>query len=437
MLGDTTATASSAEAEVVDLLSELLQIDTSNPGATERPAAEWTAARLAEAGIDSRIVESAPGRASVIARVAGSEGHLSPLLVHGHLDVVPADPHEWTVHPFSGEVRDGYVWGRGAVDMKGMDAMVLALVRHWARSGQRPARDIVLAFVADEEAGGAQGARFLIDRHAELFAGCTEAISEIGGFSVSLDSGARLYLAQTAEKGINWLRLRARGRAGHGSMEHEDNVVTTLAGAVSRIGAEQHRLVVTDSVRRMVDALAEVTGLALDADEPEKWLPLFGAAARMVGAALRNTTNPTMFDAGYKENVVPSTAEAVIDARFLPGHEDELLARLAELAGPQVEISSVMRADAVECSFEGALVDTMSRAIRDHDPSGHLVPYMTSGGTDAKSFARLGMRCFGFAPLMLPPSLDFTALFHGVDERVPIDGLQFGTRVLDQVLRSA
>jgi acetylornithine deacetylase/succinyl-diaminopimelate desuccinylase-like protein len=422
---------------VVALLSELLRIDTSNPGRPERPAAEWTAARLGEAGIDSRIVESAPGRASVIARVAGADRSRPPLLVHGHLDVVPADPREWTVHPFSGEVRDGYVWGRGAVDMKGMNAMVLALVRQWARTGQRPDRDIVLAFVADEEAGGAQGARFLIDRHPGLFADCTEAISEIGGFSVSLDSGARLYLAQTAEKGIHWLRLRARGRAGHGSMEHEDNVVTTLAAAVSRIGAERHPLVVTDSVRRMVDALAGVTGLDLDADEPEVWLPLFGAAARMIGASLRNTANPTMFAAGYKENVVPSAAEAVVDARFLPGHEDGLLARLAELAGPQVEIDTVMRADAVECSFEGSLVETMSRAIREHDPNGHLVPYMTSGGTDAKSFARLGMRCFGFAPLMLPAALDFTALFHGVDERVPIGGLRFGTRVLDQVLRSA
>ena len=214
-----------AEDEVVELCSDLIRIDTSNPTSDERAAAEYVAARLDEAGISSTILESEPGRASVVARIEGADRNRPALLLHGHLDVVPADPAEWSVHPFSGEVRDGYLWGRGAVDMKDMDAMLLAVVREWGRSGTRPPRDVVLAFVADEEAGGGKGARFLVDQHPDLFSGCTEAVSEVGGFSVTVRDDLRLYPIQTAEKGMAWMRLAARGRPGHGSMRHDDNAV--------------------------------------------------------------------------------------------------------------------------------------------------------------------------------------------------------------------
>ena len=423
-----------AQDEVVGLLSELIAINTSNPTHPERPAAEWVAGKLDEVGIASQIIEAAPGRASTIARIEGSDPSRAPLLVHGHLDVVPAEPDEWAVDPFAGEVRDGYVWGRGSVDMKDMDAMTLALVREWARTGRKPPRDIVLAFVSDEEAGGRQGAHYLVDNHRDLFADCTEAISEVGGFSVSLADNRRLYLIQTAEKGINWLRLRATGRPGHGSMVHDDNAVTRIAAAVSRIGAYQHPVVVTDTVRRMVEAIAAATGLDLDPDDPEAWLPQLGAMARMIGAVIRNTANPTMLEAGYKANVIPSRAEATIDARFLPGQEDVLLAAIDELIGDGVEREFIVRDIAVETSFDGALVDAMSAALRAEDSGANPVPYLMSGGTDAKSFSTLGIRCFGFAPLLLPPDLDFTSLFHGIDERVPVDGLQFGVRVLDRLL---
>src|SRR5664279_3613997 len=203
-----------AQDEVVDLLGELIRINTSNPTHPERPAAEWVAAKLDEVGIAAQVIEAAPGRASTIARIEGSDSSRAPLLIHGHLDVVPAEASEWSVDPFGGEVRDGFVWGRGAVDMKDMDAMTLALVRDWARSGRKPPRDIVLAFVSDEEAGGSEGAHYLVDNHPELFADCTEAISEVGGFSVSLDEATRLYLIQTAEKGMSWLRLKASGSPG-------------------------------------------------------------------------------------------------------------------------------------------------------------------------------------------------------------------------------
>jgi acetylornithine deacetylase/succinyl-diaminopimelate desuccinylase-like protein len=423
-----------AQDEVVSLLSDLIQINTSNPTHAERPAAEWVAARLAEVGIDSQIIESAPGRASTIARIEGSDSSRPPLLFHGHLDVVPADKGEWSVDPFSGDVKDGYVWGRGAVDMKDTDAMMLALVRDWARTGRKPPRDIVLAFVADEEAGGVYGAHYLVDNHRELFADCTEAFSEVGGYSVSLNDSARAYLIQTAEKGLAWIRLRADGRPGHGSMLHEDNAVTRLAGAVSRIGKHEFPIVLTDTVRATIETLSEVTGLDLDPDDIETWLPHLGPAARMIGATIRNTAQPTMLEAGYKANVIPSRAEAVIDARFLPGYEDEFFAELDELIGEGVTREFVHHDIAVETAFEGELVDTMAAALRGEDPGAFTVPYLMSGGTDAKSFSTLGIQCFGFSPLLLPPDLDFVSLFHGIDERVPISGLQFGVRVLDRFL---
>ncbi len=426
----------SAQDEVTDLLVELIRINTSNPTHPERPAAEWVAAKLDEVGIASQIIESEPGRASTIARIEGADSSRPPLLVHGHLDVVPADASEWSVDPFAGEVEDGYVWGRGAIDMKDMDAMVLSLVREYARTGQRPARDVVLAFVSDEEAGGRKGAHHLVDHHAELFADCTDAISEVGGFSISLNEQARVYAVQTAEKGINWLRLKARSKPGHGSMVHPDNAVTALADAVSRIGHYDWPVTITDSVRGLVKGLSEVLERDLDPEKPDEWLPVIGGAARMIGATVRNTANPTMLQAGYKTNVIPGTAEATVDCRFLPGQEEELLATIDELLGDAVTRETEVADIAVETTFDGALVDAMGAALRAEDPQGVMVPYLMSGGTDAKSFSTLGMRCFGFSPLLLPADLDFTALFHGIDERVPVDGLKFGVRVLDRLLKS-
>jgi acetylornithine deacetylase/succinyl-diaminopimelate desuccinylase-like protein len=425
-----------AQDEVAGLLSELIQINTSNPTHPERPAAEWVAARLDEAGVAAQILESEPGRASAVARIVGTDSTRPPLLIHGHLDVVPADAAEWSVDPFAGEVRDGYVWGRGAIDMKHMDAMTLALVREWFRTGRRPPRDIVLAFVADEEAGGVKGAHWLVDNHPDLFAGCSEAISEVGGYSVALGGDLRLYLIQTAEKGINWLRLRARGRPGHGSMIHEDNAVTRLAAAVTRIGGHEFPLQVTDTVRRFMEDVADVSGLDIDPDDPEPGLAKLGTMARMIGATIRNTANPTMLGAGYKSNVIPGSAEATIDTRFLPGQEDELLAKIDELAGQGITRETIVRDIAVETTFDGEVVDAMAAALRAEDAGARPVPYLMSGGTDAKSFSLLGIRCFGFAPLRLPADLDFMSLFHGIDERVPVDALRFGVRVLDRFLSS-
>jgi acetylornithine deacetylase/succinyl-diaminopimelate desuccinylase-like protein len=432
----------SAVDEVVDICRDLLRIDTTNTGdadtsAGERAAAEYVAGKLAEVGVDCELRESAPGRTSLVARIAGADPSRGALLVHGHLDVVPADASEWSVPPFSGEIRDGYLWGRGAIDMKDFDAMVLAVVRQWRRTGVTPPRDVVLAFTADEEAGGEYGAHFLVREHPELLEGCTEAIGEVGGFSYTVSDDLRLYLVETAEKGINWLRLHARGRPGHGSMVHDDNAVTALAEAVARVGRHRFPIVVTPTVRAFLEEVSALLGIDLDPDDPELAIAKLGPIANIIGATVRNTANPTRLAAGYKDNVIPGRASATIDCRTLPGQADMFLEQLREVIGPDIEIEHVQRQPAVETSFDGDLVDAMAAALRAEDPGARAVPYMLSGGTDAKAFQRLGIRCFGFAPLRLPADLNFAALFHGIDERVPIEGLQFGVRVLDRFLRGS
>ena len=433
-----TPDATSAEHEVAQLCSELIRIDSTNRGngeGHERHAAEYVAGRLAEVGIDSELFESAPGRTSVVARIEGAYPSRDAMLIHGHLDVVPADAADWQKHPFSGEIADdGCVWGRGAVAMKDMDAMTLAVVRDRMRSGRKPPRDIVLAFVADEEAGGAFGARWLVENKPELFEGCTEAISEVGGFSYTLDNGLRLYLIETAQKGIAWMKLTVTGRAGHGSMTAADNAVTELCEAVARLGRHEFPLRLSKTVRRFLEEIADATGIEFDPDDPEATVARLGAMGRLVGATLRDTANPTQLQAGYKVNVIPGQAVAYIDGRFLPGSEEEFEQTVAEVLGPRVQREWVWHDQALETTFDGALIDAMSAAIRAEDPDGRPIPYMLSGGTDGKSFARLGMRIFGFSPLRLPKDLDFTGMFHGIDERVPVDGLQFGVRVLDRFL---
>ncbi|MCX4879682.1 MULTISPECIES: M20/M25/M40 family metallo-hydrolase [unclassified Streptomyces] len=433
-----TARGVTGEDEVVDLCRELIQIDTSNygdhSGPGERVAAEYVAGKLAEVGLEPQIFESHPGRASTVARIEGEDPSRPALLIHGHLDVVPANAGDWTHHPFSGEVADGCVWGRGAVDMKDMDAMTLAVVRDRLRSGRRPPRDIVLAFLADEEAGGKYGARHLVDKHPGLFEGVTEAISEVGGFSFTVNEQRRLYLIQTAEKGIHWMKLTVAGTAGHGSMIHRDNAITELSEAVARLGRHRFPVRVTKTTRAFLDELGDALGTELDPEDMEGTLARLGGIAKLIGATLSNTANPTQLGAGYKVNVIPGQATAHVDGRFLPGFEEEFLADLDKILGPRVRREDVHSDKAVETTFDGALVDAMQSALLAEDPAAKAIPYMLSGGTDAKSFDDLGIRGFGFAPLKLPPELDFAGMFHGVDERVPVDGLKFGVRVLDRFI---
>src|SRR4051794_32853117 len=409
-------------AEVVSICSDLIAFDTSNygdePGPGERKAAEHVAGLLDDVGIESQILESEPGRASVVARWGGEQGE--PVLLHGHLDVVPAAAEDWTVHPFSGEVRDGVVWGRGAVDMKDFDAMLLSTVRARARAGAVPSRPLVLCFTADEEAGGARGAGHLVARHRDLLEDCTVAVGEVGGFSTTV-RGRRVYLVEAAERGMAWVRLTARGSAGHGSMRHPDNAVTHLAAAVARIGQHQWPVRLTPTMEVLLATVAELVGTEATPENAESLVEEFGSAARMISAVIRNSANPTVLDAGYKVNVVPGAASAQIDGRFLPGHEDEFFATMAELLGEGIDVDYLSHQGAVETPYEGDIVRAMTSSLLAEDPDALVAPYLMPGGTDGKHWAKLGINCYGFAPLRLPDDLDFSALFHGVDERVPVE----------------
>jgi acetylornithine deacetylase/succinyl-diaminopimelate desuccinylase-like protein len=448
MVGRVTVTVPTAAPadDVVDVVSRLIRFDTTNTGELETTegeaqCAQWVAAQLEEVGYQVEYVESgAPGRGNVFARLKGADSSRGTLLIHGHLDVVPAEPADWSVHPFSGAIEDGYVWGRGAVDMKDMVGMMIVIARQFRRAGVVPPRDLLFAFVADEENGGKYGSQWLVDNRPDLFEGVTEAVGEVGGYSLTVphrDGGERrLYLIETAEKGLHWMRLMARGHAGHGSMTHDHNAVTWVAEAVARLGRHQFPLVLTDSVVQFLATVGEETGYTFDTDSPdlEGAIDKLGPIARVVKATLRDTANPTMLKAGYKANVVPATAEAVVDCRVLPGRQAAFEAEVEELIGPDVSREWITSLPSYETSFDGDLVDVMNAALLAVDPDARTVPYMLSGGTDAKAFARLGIRCFGFTPLRLPPDLDFTALFHGVDERVPVDALKFGTEVLAHFL---
>ncbi|AEW97234.1 MULTISPECIES: M20/M25/M40 family metallo-hydrolase [Streptomycetaceae] len=435
-----------ALAEVVRFTSELIRIDTSNRGAgdcVERPAAEYVAEHLADAGIEPLVLESVPGRANVVARIPGTDPLAGALLVHGHLDVVPAEPADWSVHPFSGEVRDGVVWGRGAIDMKNMDAMVLATVRAWARQGRRPRRDLVLAFTADEEDSAAYGSDFLVREHAALFEGCTEGISESGAFTFHAGPGMRLYPVAAGERGTAWLELTATGKAGHGSKVDRDNAVAKLAAAIARIGEHRWPVRLTPTVRAALTELAALHGLParLDTDSPEELarrvdelLAALGPAADLVAPTVRNSANPTMFSAGYKINVIPGSATAHVDGRVVPGGEAEFEATLDRLTGDEVGWKYHHREVPLRAPVDSPTFAAMREALEHFDPEGHVVPYCMSGGTDAKQFSRLGITGYGFSPLKLPPGFDYQALFHGVDERVPVEALHFGVRVLDRFL---
>ncbi|MFK4156334.1 M20/M25/M40 family metallo-hydrolase [Streptomyces fungicidicus] len=426
--------------EVVTFTSDLIRFDTTNRGGgdcQERPAAEYAAARLAEAGLEPVLLERTPGRTNVVARLEGTDPSADALLVHGHLDVVPAEAADWSVHPFSGEVRDGVVWGRGAVDMKNMDAMILAVVRAWAREGVRPRRDVVIAFTADEEASAEDGSGFLADRHADLFEGCTEGISESGAFTFHDGSGRQIYPIAAGERGTAWLKLTARGRAGHGSKVNRENAVTRLAAAITRIGEHQWPLRLTPTVRAALGELAALYGIELDLSDVDALLDKLGTAGKLVEATVRNSANPTMLDAGYKVNVIPGEAVAHVDGRYLSGAEDEFRATMDRLTGPDVDWEFAHHEVALQAPVDSPTFALMRAAVEEFAPEGHVVPYCMSGGTDAKQFSRLGITGYGFAPLKLPEGFDYQALFHGVDERVPVEALHFGVRVLDRFLRTA
>lgn len=427
------------ENESVLICQEMIRIPSVNFGegrGDEKAIAKYVASKLNEVGIKCELIETAPNRVNVIATIEGVDTSRPGLILHGHLDVVPASAEDWSVDPFSGEIKDGFIWGRGAVDMKDMDAMILATVRMWKRTNYKPPRNVLLAFFADEEASGTYGSRWLVKNRPELFKNYSEAISEVGGFSLTITGGHRLYLIEAAQKGINWVKLTATGTAGHGSFINSDNAVTKISAAVSRIGNYVFPTILTRTTETFFRKIAELTGEKYNDTDVKPLLKHLGGAAKMLGATLSNTANPTMLEAGYKSNVIPQKASAVIDGRFLPGYEAELHQMISTLAGEEVAVEILNRDIAIEAEFSGSLVEAMCRAINSQDVQGIPVPYLMSGGTDNKALHDLGIIGYGFSPLRLPENLDFFSLFHGVDERVPVDGLKFGVRVLYEFMEN-
>lgn len=432
---DATAAGAPDLPEVARIARDLIRIDTTNYGGGravgEREAAEYVGAYLEQLGLETLYYEPIERRTNVFARVPGRDPTRPALVVHGHLDVVPAVANDWSVDPFAGVIRDGMLWGRGAVDMKNMDAMILTSVAELVRAGEQPERDLVLAFFADEENGGVEGSSLVVEHRPEIFAGATEAISEVGGFSVDVGS-RRAYLLQVGEKALLWLRLVARGAAGHGSRFHPDNAMVRLAEAVAALGRTEWPLRLTDTTDRFLAEMSRLTGIGTD--DPDALADAAGPASAFLRASLRTTANATGLGAGYKHNVIPDRAEALIDVRVLPGTEEAALADIRRIVGDGIEIETVVRDVGLETTFEGDLVDRMVEALARHDPDAPVIPYLLGAGTDNKALSRLGITGYGFAPLRLPPGMDFTGMFHGVDERVPIDALVFGQRVLTDFL---
>ena len=424
--------------ETARIARDLIRFDTSNRGEgdanPESDAAAYVSRYLEALGLDPITVESAPGRASVIARVAGADPSLPALVLHGHLDVVPADPANWSVDPFAGVVKDGMLWGRGAVDMKDMCAMMLTAVAELLRAGEQPRREVILAFFADEENGGVFGAHYLVTHHPELFEGAATAISEVGGYSIELN-GSRAYLIQTGEKALDWIKLRARGTAAHGSRVWHDNAVTRLAEAIAALGRHEWPLALCDTTSELIAEIAKIYGEDPETVDAEQLILRTGKAGGFIQASLRNTSNPTVLRAGYKHNVIPDTAEALVDVRSLPADQPGILAEIQRIVGDDIEIETVHSDVGLEVPFAGEAVEAMIESLRLHDPEAKVLPYLLSGGTDNKALSRLGITGYGFVPLRLPADLDFPGMFHGVDERVPLEALDFGHRVLTDLLR--
>lgn len=420
--------------ETAHLARELIRIDTTNWGQgkarPERPAAELVADYLRDIGLEPEFYEAAPGRTTVVTRVKGEHPELPALVVHGHLDVVPAEEPDWTFDPFAGTVHDGMLWGRGAVDMKNMDAMILTAIAEILNSGKRPRRDLIVVFFADEEAGGVYGSAWMVQNHPEVFAGAKTAISEVGGYSIFLGD-QRAYLLQTGEKTADWVKLTARGAAGHGSRIQERNPVVTLAEAVAKLGRHQWPLTLGPTTRALLKELEAITGPG----DPAELVARAGVGAGLLSSSLRTTTNPTVLSAGSMQNVVPGNAESIIDIRTFPDSREETFATIQELIGDDVTLEVLTSGPGMETPFEGELVDAVKSSLAAFDPEARVLPYLLPAGTDNQSLHSLGITGYGFAPLKLPADFDFPAMFHGVNERVPLTALDFGHRVLTDFLQ--
>ena len=427
------------EENVVKICSDLIKIDTTNFGNNESVgeniAAEYVSEFLNALKIENKIVGPDNKRCSVLARIQGTNNELSDLVLHGHLDVVPVEKEKWTKEAFAAVIEKDLLWGRGAVDMKNGNAMILGSIAQLIKEGWRPKRNITIAMFADEEAGGKYGSHYVVNNHGEYFENASEAVGEVGGFSHTLSNGVRLYLIETAQKGIAWMKLTAKGTAGHGSMINSDNAISKISRAINSLTNYKFPITLRDAVLHLLQETALATNQQFNPKDPEKIILQLGTLAKLVSATTKNTVNPTMLNAGYKVNVIPGEASAYVDGRFLPGNQESFLNEIKTIVGEEIDVEAETFDVALEAPFENDLVKKMITSLEKEDPLARVVPYMLSGGTDAKAMSKFGIKAYGFTPLMLPNDLDFTSLFHGHDERIPIDSLKFGARTMYRFLK--
>jgi acetylornithine deacetylase/succinyl-diaminopimelate desuccinylase-like protein len=427
--------------QVSGYLQDLVRIDTSNPPGNETRAAEYLAGVLKREGIEPTVLESAPGRGNIVARLKG-DGRAAPLLLMAHLDVVPVEADKWKHSPFGAEIIDGYIWGRGTLDTKDLVAIELMTLLLLKREGKQLARDIIFMANADEEAGGRLGAGWIVEKHPDLIR-AEYAINEGAGFAFDF-LGQRFFTCQTSEKGTARFTMRTRGRPGHGSQPHPDNAVLKLADAIQKIGAAEFPHHATKSVRDFFEGIAahidrqyrnDVLAL-LDAKKygaAMKRLPIDDSMRSMLYAMLHNTVTPTMLDAGTKINVIPSVAEARCDARLVPGQTpDDLLRELRAAIGERVEIAFEDTRLGRESDHKTPLFDTITRMLARYEPHAPVLPLLVVGATDARHVTKLGTKVYGFRPMIAP--MEELDTVHGHNERVSVDNMLFGTRVLYDVV---
>jgi acetylornithine deacetylase/succinyl-diaminopimelate desuccinylase-like protein len=430
--------------EALEHLRALVQIDTTNPPGREKPAAEYIAGVLRREGLEPLVLESGPERANLVMRLRGN-GEAGPLLLLSHLDVVPAEAEMWRFPPFSATVADGCVWGRGTVDDKNLTTTELMVLLLLHRQGIPLRRDIVMVACADEEESGASGLGWLIENHSDLIQ-AEYAINEGGGYGFEL-RGQPYFTCQTAEKGVCWLRLRASGEAGHGALPHTDNAVVLLSEAVSKLGRTPLPVHLTPTAERFIDGLARGQGqdtavLVRGLLDPAassfllRQLPVSLTWARMLHGMLHNTATPTMLRAGQKVNVIPSSAEALVDGRIVPGqHPEQFLREVVEVVGPAIDVQVEEFAPPLEAEPKGPLYETIEQVLGEIEPEAILLPLMVCGATDAKHLEPLGITTYGFCPMRDEGTISPLQLAHSHNERISLENLRFGLQVLYEVVK--
>jgi acetylornithine deacetylase/succinyl-diaminopimelate desuccinylase-like protein len=425
----------------VALLQKLIQFDTTNPPGNERACIQFIQGLLTQAGIDSQLLGLTPERPNLVARLPG-QGRSAPLLLYGHVDVVTTEDQAWTQPPFEGRLVDGYVWGRGALDMKGGVAMLLAAFLRAKLDGLELPGDVVLAVVSDEEAGGVFGARYLVEQHPEQFAGIRYALGEFGGFTLTI-GGQRFYPIQVAEKQMCWMIAKAQGEGGHGSMPVRNGAMAKMARFLTKLDRKRLPVHITPAAQKMFGALRShvdgltgtILGQLTNPALTDPILNLLGERGKVFDPLLHHTASPTVLHGSQKINVIPCEVSVELDGRLLPGYQPEdLMGELRTLAGDEITFE-LLNYDPGPADPDMGLFDMLAEVLCENDPTGAPAPLLLSGVTDGRFFSKLGIQTYGFTPMQLPEDFNFSSVIHCADERIPAAALEFGTSAVYQALR--